>query len=404
MGWGAARKLRARGRQPAPHPRGRAHLRRARARAARAARAGRGHRRRGRRPAARCVPAPARTAGWRPSWPRSRSCSPRAPARRGRGRDRGAGVSAAADSVAEAFRRDGAVPIRGLLSAEQVETPAPRDRPQPRRARAARPGPRGRADLLRGLLQLASGSANTRRSIRDAGLGRARGRADGAAETARLFHDHVLVKEAGSAEPSPWHQDQPYYCVDGDQNVSFWIPVDPVGRESTLEFVAGSHASGHLVHAADLRLADGAGLRRGRARGGPRRRGRPLRATRSSAGSSSPGTRSPSTCSPCIRRAARRPCGARSRSGVLGDDARYAPAPAPDQPAVPGARRRARAPGDPFEHPLFPLLHPASAGVRDEAKPSRAAVRRERAARGARAARHRALLPRLAAGGARCGC
>ena len=48
MGWGAARKLRTRDRQPAPDPRGRAHLRRARARAARAARAGRGHRRRAR--------------------------------------------------------------------------------------------------------------------------------------------------------------------------------------------------------------------------------------------------------------------------------------------------------------------------------------------------------------------
>ena len=60
----------------------------------------------------------------------------------------------------------------------------------------------------------------------------------------RLFHDHVLVKEAGSTEPSPWHQDQPYYCVDGAQNVSFWIPLDPVNRENTLEFARGSHASG----------------------------------------------------------------------------------------------------------------------------------------------------------------
>ena len=56
----------------------------------------------------------------------------------------------------------------------------------------------------------------------------------------RLYHDHLLVKEAGTRQPTPWHQDQPYYNVDGRQNVSFWIPVDPVPRESTLEFVAGS--------------------------------------------------------------------------------------------------------------------------------------------------------------------
>jgi ectoine hydroxylase-related dioxygenase (phytanoyl-CoA dioxygenase family) len=52
------------------------------------------------------------------------------------------------------------------------------------------------------------------------------------------------VKEAGTLDRSPWHQDQPYYCIDGSQTVSFWIPLDPVGRPSTLEFVAGSHAEG----------------------------------------------------------------------------------------------------------------------------------------------------------------
>ena len=59
--------------------------------------------------------------------------------------------------------------------------------------------------------------------------------------TARVYHDHLLVKEAGTRQPTPWHQDQPYYNVDGRQNVSFWIPVDPVPRASTLEFLAGSH-------------------------------------------------------------------------------------------------------------------------------------------------------------------
>jgi ectoine hydroxylase-related dioxygenase (phytanoyl-CoA dioxygenase family) len=60
--------------------------------------------------------------------------------------------------------------------------------------------------------------------------------------TARIYHDHLLVKEAGTRQPTPWHQDQPYYNVSGRQNVSFWIPVDPVPLASTLRFVAGSHA------------------------------------------------------------------------------------------------------------------------------------------------------------------
>lgn len=60
--------------------------------------------------------------------------------------------------------------------------------------------------------------------------------------TVRIYHDHLLVKEPGTRQPTPWHQDQPYYNVSGRQNVSFWIPVDTVSIESTLRFVAGSHS------------------------------------------------------------------------------------------------------------------------------------------------------------------
>jgi ectoine hydroxylase-related dioxygenase (phytanoyl-CoA dioxygenase family) len=63
-------------------------------------------------------------------------------------------------------------------------------------------------------------------------------------KTVRLFHEHVLVKEPGADVPTPWHQDQPYYCVDGGDTVSLWIPLDSVPRERTLEFVAGSHRWG----------------------------------------------------------------------------------------------------------------------------------------------------------------
>lgn len=59
--------------------------------------------------------------------------------------------------------------------------------------------------------------------------------------TARLFHEHVLVKEAGTDVTTPWHHDQPYYCVDGGQNVSLWLALDAVPRETAVEFIAGSH-------------------------------------------------------------------------------------------------------------------------------------------------------------------
>lgn len=65
--------------------------------------------------------------------------------------------------------------------------------------------------------------------------------------TVWLYHDHVLVKEAGTRQRTPWHQDLPYYNIDGTQNVSMWFPVDPVPRSATLEFVAGSHRLGWFV-------------------------------------------------------------------------------------------------------------------------------------------------------------
>ncbi len=62
--------------------------------------------------------------------------------------------------------------------------------------------------------------------------------------SAQFFHEHVLVKEPGTRDRTPWHHDQPYYCVDGDDNVSLWIPLDPVPKERAVEFIRGSHKWG----------------------------------------------------------------------------------------------------------------------------------------------------------------
>lgn len=60
-------------------------------------------------------------------------------------------------------------------------------------------------------------------------------------DAVQLFHEHVLVKEAETGVPTPWHQDAPYYCVDCLKTLSLWIPLDEVPRETTLEFISGSH-------------------------------------------------------------------------------------------------------------------------------------------------------------------
>ncbi len=56
---------------------------------------------------------------------------------------------------------------------------------------------------------------------------------------ARLYHDHILVKEPGTTQRTPWHQDQPYYNVTG-RGISAWVPIDPIPKGGSPEFWAGS--------------------------------------------------------------------------------------------------------------------------------------------------------------------
>jgi ectoine hydroxylase-related dioxygenase (phytanoyl-CoA dioxygenase family) len=79
-----------------------------------------------------------------------------------------------------------------------------------------------------------------------------------------FYHEHVLIKEPGNQQRTPWHQDQPYYPVDGRHMCSIWLPLDPVPLESSLQFVKGSHAWGRsfvprkFATAKNYRLKEGA--------------------------------------------------------------------------------------------------------------------------------------------------
>ena len=60
----------------------------------------------------------------------------------------------------------------------------------------------------------------------------------------RFFHEHVLVKESGNNQVTPWHNDEPYYGVDSTNNVSLWAPLDPIPKEIALRAICGSHRWG----------------------------------------------------------------------------------------------------------------------------------------------------------------
>jgi ectoine hydroxylase-related dioxygenase (phytanoyl-CoA dioxygenase family) len=62
---------------------------------------------------------------------------------------------------------------------------------------------------------------------------------------ARFLYDQIFVKEPGSIAPTPWHQDQPYWPVQGRQVCSLWCALDPVDLESgAMQYVRGSHRTG----------------------------------------------------------------------------------------------------------------------------------------------------------------
>lgn len=62
------------------------------------------------------------------------------------------------------------------------------------------------------------------------------------ADRVNLFFDQCFVKEPGTADPTPWHQDQPFWPLQGNHVVTTWIALDHVTRDSGgVEFVAGSH-------------------------------------------------------------------------------------------------------------------------------------------------------------------
>lgn len=72
-----------------------------------------------------------------------------------------------------------------------------------------------------------------------------------------LFYDHLMVKNPGAVTPTPWHQDLNYWPAEGRQVASMWLALDVVDKTNGgLEFVAGSHLSGHRYQPFDFRGAD----------------------------------------------------------------------------------------------------------------------------------------------------
>jgi ectoine hydroxylase-related dioxygenase (phytanoyl-CoA dioxygenase family) len=56
-----------------------------------------------------------------------------------------------------------------------------------------------------------------------------------------FFFDAVFVRSPGSQFKTPWHQDEPYWSVEGYDTCTLWMPLVPVQRKNALAYVPGSH-------------------------------------------------------------------------------------------------------------------------------------------------------------------
>ena len=143
----------------------------------------------------------------------------------------------------ESYERDGVVCLRGLFSADWLEflAAAIEDAMAHPGPHAEEYTPKGGAGRFFGDLELFHRLPAFRRFALESPAARIAGEAMGATRV-NFFYDQLLVKEPGTAERTPWHQDQPYWAVSGRQVCSVWLALDPVPEDVGVEYVCGSHA------------------------------------------------------------------------------------------------------------------------------------------------------------------
>ena len=146
-----------------------------------------------------------------------------------------------ADDIA-AYERDGVVCLRGMFGREWIAFMAEAveeamARPGPHGEIYTKPGSPGR---FFGDLDMWQRLPAFHRFVFESPAAEIAARIMGAARI-NFFYDQLLVKEPGTAERTPWHQDQPYWAVSGRQVCSIWLPFDPVAKANAVEYVRGSH-------------------------------------------------------------------------------------------------------------------------------------------------------------------
>ncbi|MCA1603686.1 MAG: phytanoyl-CoA dioxygenase family protein [Acidobacteria bacterium] len=146
------------------------------------------------------------------------------------------------DEHRSTYEREGVVCVRGAFTPEWLAFLS-----NAVEEAIASPGPhaeeyvtRGDSGRFFGDIELSLRLSKFRRFMLESPAAEIAGRIMGASRV-NFFYDQLLVKEPGTSERTPWHQDQPYWAISGYQVCSVWLPLDPIPEEMSVEYVCGSH-------------------------------------------------------------------------------------------------------------------------------------------------------------------
>ncbi len=149
-------------------------------------------------------------------------------------------------SQLEAYQKDGAVVLRGIVNAQwrsRLEAAIEQDIQHPGPFYHGYTPESGRGQF-HGNLRLWEHDADFRDYCFHSPLP-ALAQQFFASSKVNLLYDQLFVKEPDTGNRTRWHNDQPYWPIRGWQVISFWVALDPITLDNgALEFVRGSHRWG----------------------------------------------------------------------------------------------------------------------------------------------------------------
>ncbi|MEM1156328.1 MAG: phytanoyl-CoA dioxygenase family protein [Pseudomonadota bacterium] len=142
------------------------------------------------------------------------------------------------------YNDDGVVPLRGVISPEQLDKLATAIEDDIREPGPFYHGYESEEGRFHGNMRLWETHPVFREICLESGMP-AIAQAFFGSQKINLLYDQLFVKEAAMGQRTRWHNDQPYWPIKGWQVLSLWIALDKTTSENgRLEFVRGSHRWG----------------------------------------------------------------------------------------------------------------------------------------------------------------